>query len=173
MILIGCGLTRKNVALGHHIQGYVGAYSVEKWSTSGHEDAWWCAVVCCTMLRSGSASHRSEYMLGVTGVVTQVGSRTVPDGIAVAEGILQCTGVGRSVQWHVQEYWDDRWYVEAYGAAQQGLGVLPPGTPMDVDIGHTFGCSSPRIDGDTDERYLMVSTGLTLLTLFYVTDKND
>lgn len=103
--------------------------------------------------------HCSEYIRGVTGAATQVGSRMLQDGIAVAEGIQQCTGVGRSVQWHVQEYWDDRWYEEAYGVAQRDLGVLPPGTPIDEDTGHTFGCSSPRIDGDTDQRYLMVSMG--------------
>jgi len=101
MILIGCGLTCSNIALGHHIQGYVGAYSVKKWSTSGHGDAWWCDVLCCTALWSGSASHRSEYIRGVIGAVTQVGSKTVPDGITVVEGIPQCTGVGRSVKWHV------------------------------------------------------------------------
>jgi len=87
MILIECGLTHIDIALGHHIQGYVGAYSIEQWSTSGHEDAWRCVVVCCIVLRNGSASHRSEYMQGVTSVVTQVGSRTILDGIAVAEGI--------------------------------------------------------------------------------------
>lgn len=80
----------------------------------------------------------------------------VPDGIVAAEGTSRCTGVGRSVLWHLQEYWDDRWYGEVYVAAQQGLGVFPPGTPMDGDTGHTFG----------------YSRGLTLLTLFYVTYRN-
>lgn len=37
--------------------------------------------------------------------------------------------------------------------------MLLPGTPIDGDTRHTFGCSSPRIDGDTDERYLMVFAG--------------
>ena len=129
----------------------MGASTIEQSSTGGHGDAWWCVVVCWTALRSGSASHRSEYMRGVADAMTQVGSRTVPDGITATEGIQQCTGVGRCVQWHVQEYWDDRWYAEAYGAAQRGLGVLPPGTPMDGDTGHTFGCSSPKINGDKDE----------------------
>ena len=30
---------------------------------------------------------------------------------------------------------------------------------MDGDTGYTFGCSSPRIDGDIDKRYSMVSMG--------------
>ena len=30
---------------------------------------------------------------------------------------------------------------------------------MDKDTKHTFGCSSPRIDGDADKRHLMVSMG--------------
>ena len=30
---------------------------------------------------------------------------------------------------------------------------------MDENTGHTFGRSSPRIDGDTDERYLIESVG--------------
>lgn len=159
MILIGCGLTCRDIAIGHHIQGFVGASSVEQWSIGGHGDAWWCPIVCWNALWSGSASHRSEYMRGVTGVMKQVGSKTVQDGIAAAKGIQHCIGVGCDVKWHVQEYWDDRWYAEAYGAAQRCLGVLPLGTPMDGDTGHTLGCSSPRIDWDTDKRYLMVSTG--------------
>ena len=77
MILIECGLTRRYIALGHHIQGCVGASSVEKLSTGGHGDACWCVVVCCTALQSGSASHRNEYMRGVTGAVTQAGHRNV------------------------------------------------------------------------------------------------
>lgn len=77
---------------------------MEQWSTDGHGDTWGCVVVCWTMLGSGSASHHTEYMRGVSGIVTQVGHRTVQDGIAVAEGIQWCTGVGHSVQWHVQEY---------------------------------------------------------------------
>jgi len=30
---------------------------------------------------------------------------------------------------------------------------------MDGDTKHTFGCNSPRIDEDVDERHLMVSMG--------------
>lgn len=42
----------------------------------------------------------------------------IPHGIAAAEGIPQRTRVGRSLQWHDQEYLDDQWYEEAYGAAK-------------------------------------------------------
>lgn len=56
MTLIGCGLTRRDITLGNRIQGCVGASDVEQWSTGGHGDAWWCAVVFWTALRSGSAS---------------------------------------------------------------------------------------------------------------------
>jgi len=97
MILIGCGLTHIDTALGHHIQGCVGAYNIEQWPTGGHGYAWWCVIVCLTVLRSGSASHRSEYMRGVIGAVTQVGSKMVQDGIIADKGIPQCTGVGRGV----------------------------------------------------------------------------
>lgn len=48
---------------------------MEHWSADGHEDAW------------RSASHRIEYIQGVTGVVTQVRHRTTKDGIAIAGGI--------------------------------------------------------------------------------------
>ena len=44
-------------------------------------------------------------------------------------------------------------------AAQQGLRALPPGRLTDRDTGHTFGDSSPRIDGETDEQYLTVPVG--------------
>ena len=54
---------------------------------------------------------------------------------------------------------DDRWYARAYGAAQQDLRALPLGRLMDMDTELTFGSSSPRIDGETDERYLAVSVG--------------
>ena len=77
MILIMCGLTHRDIALGHHIQGCVGVSRVEKWSTGGHGDAWWCVVVCWTALWSGSASHCIEYMQRVTGTVTQPGHRMV------------------------------------------------------------------------------------------------
>lgn len=63
------------------------------------------------------------------------------------------------MQWHVEEYMDDQWYARAYGAAQQGLRALLSGRLMDRDIGLTFGSSSPRIDGETKERYLAVSVG--------------
>ena len=36
---------------------------------------------------------------------------------------------------------------------------------MDGDIGHRFGCTSPRIDRDTDERCSMVSMGTQMLVL--------
>ena len=58
---------------------------------------------------------------------------------------------------------DDWWCARVYDVAQQGLRVLPPGRLMDGDIGHTFGGSSPRIDGEIDERYLMVSEGTHML----------
>ena len=70
MISIGGGPTCRDTTLGHHIQGCVGASSIEHWSTGEHGDAWWCVVVCWMALQSGSASHRSEYMRGVTGAVT-------------------------------------------------------------------------------------------------------
>ena len=54
---------------------------------------------------------------------------------------------------------DDWWYARVYDVAQQGLRVFPPGRLTDGDIGHIFGGSSPRIDGETDERYLAVSVG--------------
>ena len=65
----------------------------------------------------------------------------------------------RSVQWHVEEYRDDWWYARVYGAAEQGLRALPPGRLADRDTELTFGGISPRIDGETDERYLTVSMG--------------
>ena len=54
---------------------------------------------------------------------------------------------------------DDRWYARAYGAAQQGLRVLRPWRLTDRETRLTFGGSSPKIDGETDERYLMVFVG--------------
>ena len=72
MILIGCGLTHRDIALGHHIQECVGASRVEQWSTSGHGDAWWCVVECQFALWSRrSDSHRIEYTQGVSSTVTQ------------------------------------------------------------------------------------------------------
>jgi len=70
MIPVGCEPTRRDTALGHHIQGCVGSSSVEQWSTGGHGDAWWCVVVCWIVLQSGNASQCSEYMQGVTGAMT-------------------------------------------------------------------------------------------------------
>lgn len=58
MIPVGCGLMHRDIALSHLIRGWVGASSMEHWSTDGNADAW------------GSASHRIEYMQGVTGAVT-------------------------------------------------------------------------------------------------------
>ena len=49
--------------------------------------------------------------------------------------------------------------MRAYGVAQQGLRVLPPGRLTDRETMLTFGGSSPRIDGETDEKYLTVSVG--------------
>ena len=63
------------------------------------------------------------------------------------------------MQWHVEEYMDDQWYARAYGAAQQGFKVLHPGRLTDRDTRLTFGSSSPRINGETKERYLAVSVG--------------
>ena len=54
---------------------------------------------------------------------------------------------------------DDRWLARVYGAAQQGLRVLHPGRLTDRDTGLTFGGISPKIDEETEERYLMVSVG--------------
>ena len=55
---------------------------------------------------------------GVTDSWTQSGHETVQGGTAVAWGIQQYSGVCLSVQWHVEEYMDDRWLARAYGAAQ-------------------------------------------------------
>lgn len=61
MIPVGCGPTRRDKALGHHIQGCVGTYRVEQWFTGGHGDAWWCVLVCWIALLSSSVSHPIEY----------------------------------------------------------------------------------------------------------------
>jgi len=70
MIQAGCGPTHMDTNLGHPIQGWVGASSMEHGSVDGHGDVWGCVVVCWTVLSSGSVSHRIEYMQGVTGTVT-------------------------------------------------------------------------------------------------------
>lgn len=70
MILVGCRSTHMDTTLGHHIEGWVGAFSVELWFTDGHEGTWGCVIVCWTALWSESASHHIEYVWGVTGVVT-------------------------------------------------------------------------------------------------------
>ena len=60
MIPIGGSPTGKGIALGHHIQGCVGASSIEQWTAGGHGVAWWCTVVCGTALWSRSVLHRIE-----------------------------------------------------------------------------------------------------------------
>ena len=115
--------------------------------------------MCGTSLWSRSALHHIENTRGVTDALTQTRHETVQGGTTVVGGIQQCTGVCLSVQWHVEKYMDDRWYAKAYGAAQQGLRVLPPRRLTDRDTRLTFWISSPRIDGETDERYLVVSVG--------------
>ena len=70
MILIRCGLTHRYTTLGHHIQGSVGASSIEQWTTGGHGDAWWCTIVCWIALWCKSALHHIEYTRGVTGALT-------------------------------------------------------------------------------------------------------
>ena len=45
MIPIGGGPTCRDTNLGHQIQGCVGAYSIEKWTTGGHG----CMVVYCSV----------------------------------------------------------------------------------------------------------------------------
>ena len=98
---------------------------------------------------SGSASHRIEYMQGVTGAVTQVGHRTIHDGIAIAGSIKWCTGTGCIVQWHVEECGHTGCYAVADDVAQWVLGALPSRRLMDTTC--TIGCSPPRIDEDTVE----------------------
>ena len=98
-------------------------------------------------------------MQRVTDAWTQLGHEMVQGATAVVHGNQQYTGVCLSVQWHVEEYRDDQWYARAYGAAQQGLRALPPGRLTDRDTRLTFGGISPRIDGETDERYLKISVG--------------
>ena len=97
MTQVGCRSTHMDTTLGHHIQGWVGASSVEQWYADGHGDAWGSVIVCWTTLWSGSASHHIEYMWGVTGVVTLVGHRMVQDCIVIAGGIQWCIGTGL---WH-------------------------------------------------------------------------
>lgn len=84
MILVGCKPTHMDTTLGHHIQGWVGASDVEKWSADGHGDTWWCVIVCWIVLWRGSTSHRIDYIRGETGAVA---CRMILDGIAIARGI--------------------------------------------------------------------------------------
>jgi len=115
--------------------------------------------VCGTALWSRSVLHHIESTRGVIGALTRIRHGTVQGGTTVSRSIQRCTDVCRSVQWHVEEYMDNWWCARVYDVAQQGLRVLPPGRLTDGDTGHTFGGSSPRIDGETDERYLAVSAG--------------
>ena len=66
MIPIGGSPTCRGTALGHHIQGCVGASSIEQWTIGGHGVAWWCTIVCGTALWSRSVLHRIEDTRGVT-----------------------------------------------------------------------------------------------------------
>ena len=66
MIPIGGSPTCRAIALVHHIQGCVGASSIEKWTTGGHGVAWWCTVVCGTALWSRGVLHHIESTQGVT-----------------------------------------------------------------------------------------------------------
>ena len=87
MIPIGGGPTCSGTTLGHHIQGCVGASSIEQWTTCGHGVAWWCTVVCGTALWSRSVLHHIENTRGVTNAWTQTGHEMVQGGTAVAGGI--------------------------------------------------------------------------------------
>lgn len=55
----------------------MGASSIEQWTTSGHGVAWWCTVVCGTVLGSRSVLHHIESSWGVTDAWTQLGHETV------------------------------------------------------------------------------------------------
>lgn len=75
----------------------------------------------------------------------------VHDGIALAGGILQCTGIGCGVQWHALECGDTWWYAMAHDAPQRTLGALPPRKLMDRDIRCDIGCKSSMIIEDIVE----------------------
>ena len=107
MIPIGGIPTCRGIALGHHIQGCVGASCIEQWTTGGHGVAWWCTVVCGTSLWSRGVLHQIESTQGETNAWTKSGHEMVQGGTTVAWGIQQYTGVCLSVQWHVEEYRDD------------------------------------------------------------------
>jgi len=66
-----------DLKLGHSIQWHAGLWSKEQGLAKEHGDARRCVVVCWTALWSGSASHRIEYIWGVTGTLTQVGHRPI------------------------------------------------------------------------------------------------
>ena len=155
MLPIGGSPTCRGTTLGHHIQGCVGASSIERWIAGGHGVAWWCTIECGTALWSRSILHHIESMRRVTDAWTRSGHEMVQG----ANGIQQYTEVCLSVQWHVEECMDDQWYARAHGATQQGLRALLPERLMDRDTGLTFGGISPGIDGQTEERYLAVSVG--------------
>ena len=99
MVPIEYGSTYMDTTLGHHTLGCVGASIIGQWPVDGHGDAWGCVVVCRTSLWSRSASHRIEYMRGVTCVAMQDGHMMVQDNIAVVGGIHWCTGASCNVQW--------------------------------------------------------------------------
>ena len=74
----GCGLTHIVSAFGHHIQGWVGAYSSEQWPIEEHRDAWLFIVACWGAFWSRRRdSHRTKYTQGVSVTVTQGGYETI------------------------------------------------------------------------------------------------
>lgn len=77
MIYVGWGSMHRDTTLVHLIWGWVGASSMEKWSTDGQGYAWWYTLLCWIALWNGSASHRIEHMYGAMGAMTQVGHSTI------------------------------------------------------------------------------------------------
>lgn len=93
--------------LGHITQWCAGLCNEELWPAEEHGDTWWYTTVCRLALWGRrSDSHHIEDVWGVTGAVTQVGHRTIQDGVAVAGSIPWCTKTGCGIQWHVDECGD-------------------------------------------------------------------
>ena len=87
MIPIGGSPTCRGTALGHHIQGCVGASSIEQRTASGHGVAWCTTVVCGTALWSRSVLHHIESTQGETNAWMQSGHDMVQGGTTIAWGI--------------------------------------------------------------------------------------